>query len=130
MPPATSARPRTPCPGERRVPARAPALILAACVLWVAAAPAGAATVSVAPSARLSSSDSLRVTGAPGEASHLTVSVTLRAATVTDAGGNVTPGAGCPAASPRSVTCTAAAMYGFYEAILDMGDGDDQATVD
>ena len=96
-------------------------ILFATLLAALAAAPAAlAADVSAQDPARW-----VRVKANDGEVNRLTLSRAGNVVTVTDAGADVTAGAGCEQVEPRQVRCTIADGEPRVDASL--GDGDDEA---
>ncbi|MEA2274996.1 MAG: hypothetical protein QOI98_3704 [Solirubrobacteraceae bacterium] len=102
------------------------ARVLAIALPLVAAAPAGAAVVSVKDTRATSTSD-LTFKAARGEVNRVRFEVKAKRVTVTDAGARLQAGRGCTAAGAHQVVCKTR-LDEFYSYNVSLGDGDDRAT--
>jgi Ca2+-binding RTX toxin-like protein len=96
---------------------------------FISVAPAGAATVQLAPThARISSYDGLvlSVDAAPGERNEIVVRVRDGRTEVLDLASSLSPGSGCRSDAGGAVSCDPERVDVW---VVDLGDGDDTLTV-
>jgi Ca2+-binding RTX toxin-like protein len=99
-------------------------VVVSACLLVVPSVARAATTIANFPS-------QIIVTAAAGEANRITAATTDGAHfTISDAGAALTPGTGCTAIDPHSVTCTKAGDNDIPGLSIQAGDGDDSISLE
>jgi Ca2+-binding RTX toxin-like protein len=112
-----------------------PRLVFAAVAVAAAltAAPASAATVSVTASQPDIGNDALHYTAAPGETNDVRIAtegvLTYRGWIVNDATAPLTAGDGCTSLDAHTASCPLTDTEANLEVFVDLGDGDDLASV-